>query len=706
MKKIFLSIASAALLLGMTSCNDAFLDRSPRGAVTDATAFASYESCSAYLLGMYDVFNGKTYVQGPSVQWDNGLGTSTRDTWSGLLDNYGTGFSAISNPYADQTVTIPTSADAYSKPYEWIRQANLLIDHLDDLDASDAEKKHLEAVSRFFKAFAHYTLLVNYGDCIYVEDTVTDDSEALTAKRDSRQYVADRIYNELKWVIDNVQDDLAAPNTINSDVAKAFMSRFCLFEGTWRKYHNVSEENGLATAEDLLKECVSVSRDLAGKYPALYTGKSVDVHPGKGWGEMWTTDDLGTVPSVLLYVKYVEDIKMHRLGHFEHIASACLEMPQSTVDLYLTVDGLPIHNAAVKTYDYNGLTRTYTESAAPYDYANADPYKTFRKRDPRLWQMVTPPYKVINDVGTNGWIRDDSADGMYSEYVLQFSPRGWARNTEANGQYWESPNFNTAYHQIETHKSLPSTNWAGNVLPNVPHTTMSDNANGSTGGKIGYYGGKGFQRGKSGYFVWKHVANWDRQWASGTADVSDKPIFKIEEVLLNYAEAAFELGQFNQSVADVTINRLRTRAGVGTMNVGAIGNDFDPDRDPSVNPVLWEIRRERLIELMGEGFSFEDVRRWKKGDWYVNKQQYGAWVNASDAGNVVSRTGGKTGLMDNATHLEATAETVAAQGGGHLYYYLDPVKAGKGWLDKYYLSPIPSEELLLNENLKQQEVWQ
>lgn len=55
--------------------------------------------------------------------------------------------------------------------------------------------------------------------------------------------------------------------------------------------------------------------------------------------------------------------------------------------------------------------------------------------------------------------------------------------------------------------------------------------------------------------------------------------------------------------------------------------------------------------------------------------------------------------------MEATAAEVAAQGGGHLYYYLDPVKAGKGWLDKYYLMPIPSEELLLNPNLQQQDAW-
>ena len=699
MKKYILLSAIAAVLVSATSCNDAFLERSPKGAVTDATAFDSYESCNAYLLGLYNVFNGYRFFQGPAIVSD-AMGSSMRDTYSGLLTNYGSGFSTIPNGYAAQTITIPTSANSYKNPYVWIRQANILLSHLGDAQISDEQRSHLEAVARFFRAYCHYALLVNYGDCIYVDEVLSESSETIFGKRDSRLYVADQIYKELNWCAQNIKDNLAEPNTINSNVVKALLSRFCLFEGTWRKYHGVTDDGSLTSAATLLNTCFDTSRELIGKFPNLYTGDGNDKHPGKGWGQMWTTEDLSKVNGVLLYVKYIPDYKMHRLGHFEHIASARLEMPQSTVDMYLTVDGLPIHNAAVKTYDYNGLTREYTESATPYDYANADPYKTFRKRDPRLWQTVIPPYHVVNNVGSNGWIPDEASDGVYSEFINQFAPRG---NKQAD--CWMVPNFNQGYHQIETHKSLPSTNWAGNILVGVPHTDMSNNANGYVDGKTGYYAGKGFQRGHSGYFVWKQVANWDGQDPTFTKDVADKPMFKIEEVMLNYAEAAFELGKFNQGVADESINKLRDRAGVGRMNVAAIDGSFDPDRDKSVDPVLWEIRRERLIELMGESFSFEDVRRWKKADWYVNKQHYGAWVNADNVSAVISKTGGATGLLNANTRLEADAATVAAQGGGHLYYYLDPVKAGKGWLDKYYLEPIPSEELLLNSALEQQSGW-
>jgi len=49
---------------------------------------------------------------------------------------------------------------------------------------------------------------------------------------------------------------------------------------------------------------------------------------------------------------------------------------------------------------------------------------------------------------------------------------------------------------------------------------------------------------------------------------------------------------------------------VASLDVANIPDDAT--RDPDVTPALWEIRRERAVELMGEGFRFDDLRRWKK----------------------------------------------------------------------------------------------
>lgn len=717
MKKVIYILTAWALTLGATSCNDEFLERYPEGTTTESSAFKTYDTSMAYLLTLYNCFNGYTIYQGPIPASGSVFGTSTRDIYSNILTNYSTGGGNVHGSYANQTVTIPTNADAYTVPYQFIRAANLMLKHINDPNCTDAERLHLEAIARFFRAFNHYALMMTYGNVIYVDYALDDTSEELYAKRDSRLYVADQIYKELVWCINNLQDNLAEPNTLTTDVAMAFLTRFALFEGTWRKYHNVDESeattNNYVTGQKLLEECVAYSKILMGRHPSLYTGDASggDNYPGKGWGQLWSTDDLEGTPGVLLYMKYTEDYKMHRMGHLEHIATSALEMPQSTVDLYLTKDGLPIHNANVKYYDYDGVNNTYTEGAA-YDYANCDIYKTFRNRDPRLWQMVMPPYHVNKaSTGANDYTYDLSANGKYMEYLRQFPSRGIATGmTDGTGnEIFRLPNPNAGYYFIDAHKGIPSGNWGGNIQPNVPNTALGNSgaATGAiTAGLTPFNSGTAFQAGKSGYFVWKHHACWDRQDPNGYLEISDKPIFKIEEVLLNYAEAQYELGAFNQTVADESINLLRDRAEVGRMTVTDITADFDPDRDPTVDPVLWEIRRERIIELMGESFSFEDVRRWKKGDWFVNKQHYGAYVENAQTQGIKSVSQGATGILKAGGTTEASAEELAAQGyAGHLYYYQDPKTAGKGWLEKYYLEPIPSGELLLNENLEQQELW-
>lgn len=96
-----------------------------------------------------------------------------------------------------------------------------MLEHINDPVCTDQERLHLKAIARFFRAYCHYGLMINYGDIIYVDHLLIETSEELTKARDSRLYVADQIYKELEWCINNIQDELAEPNTVNSDVIKA-----------------------------------------------------------------------------------------------------------------------------------------------------------------------------------------------------------------------------------------------------------------------------------------------------------------------------------------------------------------------------------------------------------------------------------------------------------------------------------------------------
>ena len=147
---------------------------------------------------------------------------------------------------------------------------------------------------------------------------------------------------------------------------------------------------------------------------------------------------------------------------------------------------------------------------------------------------------------------------------------------------------------------------------------------------------------------------------------------------MNYAEAMYETGAFDQNVAEETINKLRTRAGVEKMTVANIDENFDPKRGKYypknnttgilVDPVLWEIRRERIIELMGEGFGFYDVRRWRMAPWFVNMQQKGMWISKNELSSLT--------LLNETTGTSDGANGSMTE--GYIYLFNDPIKEGKG----------------------------
>lgn len=93
-------------------------------------------------------------------------------------------------------------------------------------------------------------------------------------------------------------------------------------------------------------------------------------------------------------------------------------------------------------------------------------------------------------------------------------------------------------------------------------------------------------------------------------NTTDAPLFWLAETLLNYAEAAVELGTATQADLNKTVNLLRARAGVAALDMNNVPND--PKRDTDVSALLWEVRRERRVELVMDGFRQWDLRRWKK----------------------------------------------------------------------------------------------
>lgn len=325
------------------------------------------------------------------------------------------------------------------------------------------------------------------------------------------------------------------------------------------------------------------------------------------------------------------------------------EISSEAVAAYLCQDGKPIYTSDL----FEGDKET----------GDADVYTEFRNRDYRLYWNVCPPYKINSPSATNTdpssiTYTDNPADREFIDLMSQLC-EGTAST-----------------------KTLPMLQWSGQILREMPH--FRENIYGM---------GQGYMTSYGGYYVWKYYNTVTPVNSAGDLNSTDFPLFRMGEVMVNYAEAAFELGKFNQGIADMTINVLRDRAHVSHMQVAEINADFDPKRDQGVDPVLWEIRRERRVELMFEGFRNDDLRRWKKGE-YMNKQQLGVYLQKSDLEDERHR-GDEADIANFKLQLDRPGDA------GRVVFFANPITAGKGWQDHYYLHPLSSNELLLNKNLEQ-----
>jgi len=160
--------------------------------------------------------------------------------------------------------------------------------------------------------------------------------------------------------------------------------------------------------------------------------------------------------------------------------------------------------------------------------------------------------------------------------------------------------------------------------------------------------------------------------------------YRYAEVLLNYAEAKAELGQLTQGDIDLTIKKLRDRAGMPNLDMNNIVTD--PDWEfPALSPLINEIRRERKVELVLEEFRWHDIARWAAADeLIVGKRPKGA--KASQFANTPNFPVDENGFVD---------------------VFKNALPDGYGFkLNRDYLDPIPQSQLILNENLTQNPGWE
>lgn len=162
---------------------------------------------------------------------------------------------------------------------------------------------------------------------------------------------------------------------------------------------------------------------------------------------------------------------------------------------------------------------------------------------------------------------------------------------------------------------------------------------------------------------------------------TDAPLYWYSVILLNYAEAKAELGTITQEDLDKSVNLIQKRA---------FGNDnakitlipaADPANNHGVSNLIWEIRRARRCELMLDNwYRYWDLIRWHQLD-KIDTEAHPAVNQGAHVGNVTD------------------GPTITSDG------YIQATNAVRKFNKKYYLYPIPTQQITLNPAIKQNFGW-
>lgn len=235
-----------------------------------------------------------------------------------------------------------------------------------------------------------------------------------------------------------------------------------------------------------------------------------------------------------------------------------------------------------------------------------------------------------------------------------------------------------------------------------------------------------FSSSLTGYPYVKYAVSYNIIQDGWQASDNDLPLVRAGEVYLNYAEAMAERSdvKITQADLDMSINPLRRRAGMPDMNLAECNANPDNNYMGSAKygfrnvkgdnkGVILEIRRERMVELAQEGdFRWYDLMRWKEGKCIEQdiRGQYfpgpGEYDFDGDGVMDICLYEGDSAPATEArlVYKIGAAPIVLTDGNSG---YVDPYKTQRHEFNEArdYLKPLPTGELSINPNLKQNPGW-
>ena len=536
-KSIKIVLLGVVLTSMLSSCGDSWFERDPKNILTNELVWNDPNMIKSQLANLYNRI--------PQLHGDFNTGgmCETDDAmYCGTLDQNYRNELRYGNDYGRWW------------DYKLIRDINMSIENIDTYgtDISADDKLQFKAEFRFIRAYVYFELVRRMGGVPLITTTLAydynGDPSYLRNPRAKEHEIYDFVYSECE-AIKSQLGNKGSQSRANYYTALALESRAMLYAGSIAKYNALKTPNIVTSGGE-----VGIPADMADDYYRKSLTASQEIIKNGGYELYEKESDKGvnfykmfvdkTLNKEAIWVKdYKNPLKVHSFG-YDNVVHHLREDNDNSSCIGPSL-GL------VEAFDYLDGTSGTLHYKNGNDYVVYDtPSDIFANKDARLYGTIVYPGSKF---------RNQDVD-------IQAGVAVWNDKTGSYDLLTDSK-LGSAYDDDKTFvgQDGPQTN-----SPNVSNT--------------GFYIRK-FISEASGYTLRNYAENW---W----------PWFRLGEIYLNAAEAAFELN--DEPTALPYINRLRQRA------------DFPANSLTSLT--IEKIQNERRVELAFEDHRYFDMKRWRIAD--------------------------------------------------------------------------------------------
>jgi hypothetical protein len=559
MKKLILIICGVISVMTIFSCNDV-LNQIPMDRYTDATVYNDQTLMDAYLAELYKYT--PVLVQDASCTWNWGQGNNIDyPDWKNHLnqgaETYGIGLpiqisdearatGGCSETYAAKLHGITQNGgtwEYWGTAYYVIRDLNEFIQKGEKSTISKSAIRVAEA--RFLRAFNYFAMVKRYGGVpLITEPTPLDaDSSVMYPKRNSEKEIYDFILKEMDEISKILPGTEQEYGRANKWAALALRARAALYAGSIAQFGTVQLDGLLGIPKN----------ESQNYYKICY-------------------DACNEIISSGAYKLYNE--KSNKAANYK-----ALFMTKKNCETILAVQ----HSGQLQTDNCWSWDVAECPSPQCWGLGNQDaPYFEFIKQFENI--DGTSRNNIWNNLGNKEWTMD--------ELWKNIDPRFYG-SCYTNGTPFKGCSAGAGVYKSDTIDFH-----LGIIAPNG---TLLTGANDSYD-KIAAIGNQPYNYYNMGINVTGFGVNkyLDENANNGVwllySNSTDYMVIRYAEILLNYAESAFELGKTGDALD--AVNQIRERAGIAKLA------SVDEEK----------IRHERRIELAFENHRYWDLRRWRTAE--------------------------------------------------------------------------------------------